>query len=182
VVRLGQPPGRTGRGALSAPTKRNSTSQFDVETAPDIARGALFIAASALCFASVGALVKLTTNDLPNEMLVFFRNLFGVLFLLPLLAHQGLATLRTRCFHLHVLRALFGLGALYGYFFTLTVLPLSIAVLLTFSAPLFIPFVARAWLVGQAGNSVILRATLMDQGKAHGAGNGMPFPSRATRP
>jgi hypothetical protein len=36
-------------------------------------------------------------------------------------------------------------------------------------------------LVGHAGSSVIHRAPLMSQGKAHTAGNGRPFPRGATQ-
>ncbi len=93
-------------------------------------------------FAAVGALVKGASTDLPAEVLVFFRNLVGALLLLPLLRVGGVS-LRTPLFHLHLLRALFGVGALYGYFYVLARIPLGEAVLLTFSAPLFIPFLAR---------------------------------------
>ena len=93
-------------------------------------------------FASMGAVVKSLASDLPGEVLVFFRNLFGIAFLLPLLRVAGVS-LRTNVFQLHLLRALFGVGALYGYFYVLARIPLGEAVLLTFSAPLFIPFLAR---------------------------------------
>ncbi len=93
-------------------------------------------------FAGVGAIVKATSASLPGEVLVFFRNLVGALLLLPLLRLGGVS-LRTSVFHLHLLRALFGVAALYGYFYVLARIPLGEAVLLTFSAPLFIPFLAR---------------------------------------
>jgi drug/metabolite transporter (DMT)-like permease len=131
---VGQRPRHPDRGVLNRPT---------AGTAPvDPLRGALFVVAAALMFAGVGAVVKSIAAELPNEVLVFFRNLFGVLFVLPLLG-AGRVSLRTPVLHLHLLRALFGVAALYGYFHVLGRIPLGEAVLLTFSAPLFIPFLAR---------------------------------------
>ena len=80
-------------------------------------------------FAGVGAIVKATSASLPGEVLVFFRNLVGALLLLPLLRLGGVP-LRTPVFHLHLLRALFGVAALYGYFYVLARIPLGEAVLL----------------------------------------------------
>lgn len=54
--------------------------------------------------------------ELPNEMLVFMRNLFGALLLLPLLSCYGWRHLKTRVWHLHVIRALFGVSAMYCFF------------------------------------------------------------------
>ncbi|HEY5791014.1 MAG TPA: DMT family transporter, partial [Gammaproteobacteria bacterium] len=122
-----------------------ATDALTTHTA-DARRGALFVACAALCFASVSALVKGLGDGLPNTLLVFFRSLFGMLFLLPWLVRAAPGSLHTRVPGLHLLRALFGLGALYGYFWTLGRIPLADAVLLTFSAPLFIPFFARLWL------------------------------------
>ena len=110
-------------------------------------------------FAGVGALVKGASAGLPGEVLVFFRNLFGALMLLPLLRLGGVG-LRTPVFHLHLLRALFGVGALYGYFYVLARIPLGEAVLLTFSAPLFIPFLARLALGEPIGTRAVGAAGL----------------------
>jgi drug/metabolite transporter (DMT)-like permease len=110
-------------------------------------------------FAALGAVVKGASASLPGEVLVFFRNLFGALLLLPLLRLGGVP-LRTPVLHLHLLRALFGVAALYGYFYVLARIPLSEAVLLTFSAPLFIPFLARLAL-GEAFGARAVGAALL---------------------
>jgi drug/metabolite transporter (DMT)-like permease len=77
---------------------------------------------------------------------VFFRNLFGLLVLLPWLRTGGVRALATSCPGLHLLRLGTGLCAMYLYFFALSRLPLTEVLLLNFSAPIFIPFVARFWL------------------------------------
>jgi len=66
--------------------------------------------------------------------------------LLPLLLHKGLSDLRTQVPHLHLLRGLAGLTAMYCFFYAIANMPLAEAMLLKLSAPLFIPLVALLWL------------------------------------
>ena len=47
----------------------------------NLPRGALLMLASGLLFAAMGALIKNLSATLPNEMLVFFRSLIGLLVL-----------------------------------------------------------------------------------------------------
>ena len=49
------------------------------------AYGALLVSCAALMFASMGVLVRFASDELPNETVIFFRNLFGLLVLLPLI-------------------------------------------------------------------------------------------------
>ena len=111
------------------------------------AYGALLVSCAALMFASMGVLIRLASHELPNETVVFFRNLFGLLVLLPLVWRQGVShSLKTAHPLLHLLRSLFGLAAMYCFFYALANMPLASAVLLNFTAPLFIPFIALLWL------------------------------------
>ncbi|RMF85258.1 MAG: DMT family transporter [Nitrospirae bacterium] len=138
------------------------------------ARGALYVALSSLLFAGMGVCVRLAGRELPNEMVVFFRNAGGLLCLSPWLLRRGEGlgprALATRCPHLHLLRALAGLSAMYCFFYALGRLPLAEAILLNYTMPLFIPLVAWLWLrepvtpglaaaavVGFAGLLLILR-------------------------
>jgi len=110
-------------------------------------RGALLASSAALMFASMGALIRVVSADMPNEQIVFFRNLFGLLILLPIVWQRGeRIVLKTAYPGLLLVRSLFGLAAMYCFFYALSVLPLADAVLLNFTAPLFIPFVALLWL------------------------------------
>jgi drug/metabolite transporter (DMT)-like permease len=120
------------------------------------ARGALLVIAAALMFASMGVLIRSAAQVLPNEQVVFFRNLFGLLVLIPLLLRRRrLPSLKTARTLLHLTRSLFGLAAMYCFFFALAYLPLSDAVLLNFTAPLFIPFVAVLWLGEQVTARIV---------------------------
>jgi len=102
--------------------------------------------ASGLLFAVMGALIKNLSVSLPNEMVVFFRSFMGLLVLTPWLLHRGTRYFGTRRLGAHLLRALTGLAAMYCFFYALGRMPLAEAVLLNYSAPLFIPLAALLWM------------------------------------
>ena len=112
----------------------------------DLRRGALLMIASGLLFSTMGALVKYLSAELPNEMVVFFRSVMGLLALLPWVLHRGLGQLKTKRLRGHLGRGLAGVSAMYCYFYAIAHLPLAEAVLLNYSTPLFIPFIAALWL------------------------------------
>ena len=117
--------------------------------------GALFVLSASFVFAILGALVKIASASLSNEMIVFFRNACAVIFILPWLWYsRPPGGVRTTCFHLHLLRSLVGLGAMYCFFYTIAHLQLSEAFLLIATAPLFIPIIAFAWMKEPVANHV----------------------------
>lgn len=121
-----------------------------------LARGAVFIVLSELMFASMGALVKAASADMPNEILVFMRNLFGLMVLAPWLWRGGLHGLKTGVFPLHLMRSMLGLGAMYCFFYALANLQLADGMLLKMTAPIFVPFVALFMLGERLSPRVLL--------------------------
>ncbi len=139
----------------------------------DLPRGAAYMLAAALLFAGVSAIIKYVALSVPNEMVVFFRNLFGLVAFAPLILRHGPRYYATRHMGFHLVRALTGLAAMYCYFYAISRLPLAEAVLLNYSAPLFIPLAALLWvgepfsrrlwwpiLIGFAGIGLILKPGL----------------------
>lgn len=114
--------------------------------ANDLTKGAIFLLLGELLLAVMAAMIKHAAQDVPHEMLVFTRNLFGLLALLPIVAHQGIANLKTTRLGGHFQRALVGLTAMYGYFYVIAHLPLAEAVLVKLSAPFFLPIIGFLWL------------------------------------
>jgi len=112
----------------------------------DLPRGALLMVLSAFLFAAMGEAVRMASAQMSNAMVVFFRNAFGLLALLPWLVHLGLRGLRTRAPAEHLVRGLAGLASMYCYFYAIARIGLSEAILLNYSLPLFMPLIARAWL------------------------------------
>ncbi len=136
-------------------------------------QGALFIIAAEFMFASMGASIRMVSAEIANAGVVFFRNLVGLSVLLPLMLLQGTGSLRTKVPHLHLLRGLAGLSAMYCFYYAVAHIPLAEAMLLKLSSPLFIPLVALLWLgetvpakvrwailVGFTGVVIILRPDL----------------------
>ncbi len=118
--------------------------------------GAMLIIASELMFASMGACVKALSTSLPNEMTVFLRNIFGLILLSPLILRSRTALLQTTIMHLHLLRAIAGLSAMYCFFYALGNLQLADGMLLKMTAPLFMPLIAIMWLGERARRLTLL--------------------------
>jgi drug/metabolite transporter (DMT)-like permease len=112
----------------------------------DLRRGAVYMLLAALFFAGMGAAVKAASHELPNAMVVFFRNAVGLAVLLPWLARGGLRALRTRHFGEHLFRSLMGLGAMVCLFYSIGHMRLADAILVYQSVPLVLPLVERVWL------------------------------------
>jgi len=100
---------------------------------------------AAALFAGMGACVRMAAAHLPQSEVVFFRNFFSLLMLVPLLAGRGVRLTTTR-FPLHLFRATVGLAAMYLYFHALARLPLADALLLNYTSPLFVSLSAVIWL------------------------------------
>jgi drug/metabolite transporter (DMT)-like permease len=110
-------------------------------------QGSLYILGSAFMFAIIGALVRMASATLPNEMVVFLRNLFALIFVMPIfIMRSGFNEIRTDKPLLHVLRSAAGLSAMYCYFYALAHMKLAEAVLLSYTSPLIIPIIALLWL------------------------------------
>lgn len=116
-----------------------------VSRSPTLA-GAIFLILAEVLFAAVGASVKYLSTDLSQSQLVFFRNLFALLVLLPWLMRVGRVGVRTEHLGLHVFRSLTGLIAMYCFFLVLANMPLAPAMMALLTAPFLVPLVARVWL------------------------------------
>jgi len=103
---------------------------------------ALYILISGLMFAFMGACIKYISDDVSTELIVFFRNLFAFLIMLPFAIKTGLKSLSTNVFGWHLVRSFAGVGAMYCFFYSIAYIPLSESVLLSYTTPLFAPVIA----------------------------------------
>ena len=109
-------------------------------------RAVLFALLASLMFATMGVAVRFSSGYLPNEMIVFLRNSFGLCFLLPWIYRKGFRDFATHRLIAHIIRSVSGLTAMYCFFYAIAHLHLAEAVLLNYSAPLFIAIIALFWL------------------------------------
>ncbi len=108
--------------------------------------GAVCLILAEFLFAGVGALVKYLSEFLSQSQLVFFRNFFALLILLPWLIKNGPAGLKTNHFGLHMFRSVTGLVAMYCFFYVLANMHLASAMMALLTAPFIVPLIARLWL------------------------------------
>jgi drug/metabolite transporter (DMT)-like permease len=108
-----------------------------------------------LCFALMGVLVKFSSQRLPFLVAVFFRTFIGFLMLLPYVVRQSLLSNIVQ-HRLLFLRSLFGYLALTLFFYALEKLPLSNAVVLNFSSPVFVVPLSYIFLREKKSKSVFL--------------------------
>lgn len=125
----------------------------------DLRRGALFAISAAAVFSVTGACVKAASAHAPNEVVVFFRSSISLLALLPWILRQGVSSLYSQRVGGHLWRAAFGVSAMYAFFYAIGHMPLAEAMLLTYSTPLFIPFIAWFW-IGEKPPIVVYPAAL----------------------
>ena len=109
-------------------------------------KGALLLLLAEACFAGIGAIVKYTSGTASEVQVVFFRNFFALLLMLPFLAKHGFSLLKTRRWYLHLSRALTGIISMYCFFYVLARLPLAQGMLVLLLSPFIVPVIARFWL------------------------------------
>ena len=102
--------------------------------------------AAAFLFSVMASGVQRAAEQVPNTVVVFFRNAVALALLAPFILRGGRAALSTRRFGEHVIRTAAGLGSMYCFFFAVAHLRLADAVLLNYTLPLFIPFIEWLWL------------------------------------
>jgi len=111
-----------------------------------LVKGALLLLLAEACFAGIGAIVKFTSATASEVQVVFFRNFFALLLMLPFLYKHGFALLKTTRWYLHVSRALTGIISMYCFFYVLAQLPLAQGMLVLLLSPFIVPLIARFWL------------------------------------
>ena len=140
-----------------------------------VVRGCFLMVVGTLLFAAMHTAIRHVTQSLSGMEVAFFRNLFGLVVIAPLLMRQGPALFHTQKFGLHLLRAVVNAVSMVCFFVGLSMTPIARATALAFTAPLFTALFSalflgemfrwRRWtalLLGFAGALVILRPGLQE--------------------
>ena len=127
-----------------------------MEFIPVIFRAAVTATLAAFMFATMGVAVRFASAELPNEMVVFLRSFFGLIFLLPWIYHHKDISLVTIRFYGHLSRSLAGLAAMYCFFYAIANLQLAEAILLNYTAPIFISVIALVWLKEKLSGKIMI--------------------------
>lgn len=136
--------------------------------------GMVCILIATFFFSTTNAIIRALSSDLPPVEIAFFRSLFGVLLLLPLVFFwYGLGSLKTERPKLHLARGVLHAVSMILWFVALSMVPLAETAALEFAAPimattiaiLFLGEVARmrrlvALAVGIVGVLIVVRPGL----------------------
>lgn len=140
---------------------------------PPALTGILLMLLATVFLACMHSIVRHLTAELHPFVVVFFRNLFGLLAILPVLAKTGIGVLKTEHPQLHLIRICVGMLAMLSWFYALSKVPITNATALSFSSTIFATLAAwlilgermriRRWLAiltGLVGVLVVLRPGL----------------------
>lgn len=132
---------------------------------------------STMGFSVMHALVRHVSGEMHPFEIAFFRNLFGLIVIVPWFLRYGTAVLKTQRLPLHLVRAGLNVVAMLCFFYALAITPLSQVAALSFTAPIFATILAvlilhevvraRRWaaiLFGFAGTFVAIRPGFAEVG------------------
>lgn len=136
----------------------------------DNMKGILWMLVFTLAMGTMHGCIRHVSAALHPFEIAFFRNVFGLIVVVPWLVRLGLAPLRTAKLGLLTLRGVLNVISMLAFFTALAITPLAEVTALSFSAPIFATLLAmvvfgeragiRRWtaiVVGFLGTLVILR-------------------------
>ena len=139
---------------------------------PQVQNGVIWMIIATFFFAFMGMFVKLGSPYFSEIELVFYRSFISLIFIILIIVNKKIS-LKTNFKKLHFYRSFVGFLSLLAFFYAISHLPLSTAISLNYTSPLFvallIPFfiqknpgfkVSCLLLVGFFGAFLILKPTL----------------------
>jgi|TARA_B100000780_G_scaffold89205_2_gene61538 drug/metabolite transporter (DMT)-like permease len=138
-------------------------------------KGVLWMIIATSFFAIMGTFVKIGSEFFSETELVFYRSAISLL-LVALLIIRSKTTIKTNYIRLHFLRSITGFLSLLAFFYAISKLPLSSAISLNYTSPLFLSLLITIILkrklnkflfsivcVGFFGTFLLLKPTFVDQ-------------------
>jgi drug/metabolite transporter (DMT)-like permease len=101
---------------------------------------------AALTFSLMGMLIKLLGQRYNPIEVAFFRSSFGIIPLLPFLFQGGFGSFRTAHPFQHLFRGTLGVIGMFMGYWSVTKLPLALSTAISFTAPLYMIFMAVLFL------------------------------------
>jgi drug/metabolite transporter (DMT)-like permease len=133
---------------MSAAVARLSASPFvtSIRALPTNLQGALWVIASGAMFTLVSVFIRLSVRELDSVQVSFFRAIFGLVFIIPVLVRLQCNPFATRRMGQHFTRAFIGTASMVCGFYAAAHLPLADSTSIGFASPLFITMVAALFL------------------------------------
>ena len=119
-------------------------------TSPQV-RAILYILISTTAFSAMNVSVRAISGELHPTLIVMLRCLITLVLLAPFIVHLGASTLRTTRLKQHFARGMVGGIGMIGWTYSVSILPVTYATALSFTAPLFVTLLAMIFLGEKAG-------------------------------
>ena len=116
-----------------------------MQTSDQTTRSIFKMACAAISFGVMATFVKVACKTIPSIEGVFFRSLFGSI-MISIMIWKEHASWAGKNFKILVLRGIFGFAALSMHFYAIAELNLGTAVMLNYTAPIFVVILARIML------------------------------------
>ncbi len=124
-----------------------------------MSRGMLYMAGSATAFSLMAVCVKLGAGVIPEQELIFFRSIFIIAAVLPILVRRGIPLLGNNR-PLLIARGAMGYIAMSCYFWTLGEFPVADAMAVQYMSPLFTILWAALFLKETLSRYIAMAAAL----------------------
>ena len=159
----------------------NGANPAKAEAPIEARRGVVLLILSALAFSAMSVQVKLAGHLLPLPMLILARGAVALAISIALLRAQGIGFWGHDKRNL-ILRALFGIGGLACFFYSLTVLPIAEATVLQYLNPVFTAVIAAVLLGERADRRLVVAIVLCLSGTVLVTRPGILFGASAPLP
>jgi len=106
------------------------------------------------------ATVRLLSEELSTNTLLFFKNFLALVFVFPLIIKKKIRLFDTQQLNLHLIRTIAAFGGGIAIFYSLSTIPLTLVVSITFSAPIFASVFAYMVLKENITKAKIISLTL----------------------
>ena len=140
---------------------------------PQVQNGVIWMIIATFFFAFMGMFVKLGSAYFSEIELVFYRSFISLIFIILIIVNKKIS-LKTNFKKLHFYRSFVGFLSLLAFFYAISHLPLSTAISLNYTSPLFVAllitfflnkkpsfYVCCLLLIGFFGAFLILKPTLI---------------------
>jgi drug/metabolite transporter (DMT)-like permease len=140
---------------------------------PQVQNGVIWMIIATFFFAFMGMFVKLGSPYFSEIELVFYRSFISLIFIILIIVNKKIS-LKTNFKKLHFYRSFVGFLSLLAFFYAISHLPLSTAISLNYTSPLFVAllitfflnkkpsfYVCCLLLIGFFGAFLILKPTLI---------------------
>ena len=108
-----------------------------IDRLPPVMRATVYALLAAFFFSGMSIFIRLASEELHPTVIVFFRNLLALAWMIPWLMSSGLGAMRTQRMGMFGLRAILGLIGMTSGFWAVTLIPIAQATALSFTSPIF---------------------------------------------